>query len=250
MNSKTTSLLGAIIVLLFIFEGCTNKKLGSAIKNLAIKDKPITWNAERKQLSLDYIHERYGLTNVTAPVITPAMIVIHWTAIPTLTASYNTFKPALLEGREDLQNASKLNVSAHFLVDRDGTIYRLLPETAFARHTIGLNMSAIGIENVGDGDQNKLTQEQFNANVKLVQYLHYKYPIRYVIGHMDYTKFKDHPLWKEKDPNYLTVKTDPGDDWMQKLYQAFNKVGVYGIRRFPETQVNAMEKVKDNNNQN
>lgn len=213
--------------------GCSSTKK-NPIKDLKIVDKPITWDSTRKRLSLEYIHERHGLTNVKTPLITPSMIVIHWTAIPTLAASYNTFRPSVLEGRDELQNASKLNVGVQFMIDRDGTIYRLLPETAFARHTIGLNHCAIGIENVGDGDQHKLTQAQFNANIKLIQYLHYKYPIRFVIGHLDYTRFKNHPLWKETDPNYLTEKTDPGNEWMAKLYPALEQAGVYGIARFPE----------------
>ncbi|MEP7323106.1 MAG: peptidoglycan recognition family protein [Saprospiraceae bacterium] len=213
---------------------CSTKKGANPIKNLKIVDKPIVWDTLRKRLSLEYMHEHYGMTDVRAPLITPSMVVVHWTAIPTLAASFNTFKPAILEGREDLQKASTLNVSVQFLVDRDGTIYRLLPETAFARHVIGLNHCAIGIENVGDGDQYKLTDAQFKANVQLIQYLHYKYPIRFVIGHHDYTKFKDHPLWKETDPNYLTEKTDPGDAWMERLYLALSKEGVYGISRFPK----------------
>lgn len=225
------------LIIIWSITSCTQKNTrAAAIKNLKIIDKPIVWDTLRKRLSLEYIHERHGLTNVRAPFITPSMIVVHWTAIPTLNASFNTFKPAVLEGREDLQNASKLNVGIQFLVDRNGTIYRLLPETAFARHVIGLNHCAIGIENVGDGDQNKLTEAQFTANVKLIQYLHYKYPIRYVIGHMDYTKFRNHPLWKETDPNYLTEKSDPGDDWMNRLYKAFPQAGVYGVSRFPKVE--------------
>ncbi len=224
-----------IVFLALLYYGCTVNKLGNNyIKNLKIVDKPIVWDTLRKRLSLEYMHERHGLTNVRAPFITPSMVVIHWTAIPTLGASFNAFKPSTLQGREELQQASMLNVSAHFLVDRDGTIYRLLPETAFARHVIGLNHSAIGIENVGDGDQYKLTEQQFTANVKLVQYLHYKYPIRYIIGHHDYQRYIGHPLWKETDPNYLTEKSDPGNAWMNRLYKSFEQVGVYGISRFPK----------------
>jgi hypothetical protein len=215
--------------------GCGSTQKVNPIKSIKIVDKPITWDTLRKRLSLEYIHAHYGMNEVRTPLITPSMVVIHWTDIPTLASSFNTFKPSILQGRAELQAASTLNVSAHFLVDRDGTIYRLLPETAFARHVIGLNHCAIGIENVGDGAQYKLTEAQFKANVELVQYLHYKYPIRYVIGHMDYATFKNHPLWKELDPDYLTEKVDPGNEWMERLYKAFNQVGVFGISRFPKS---------------
>ena len=36
--------------------------------------------------------------------------------------------------------------SAQFLVDRDGTIYSLMPETFMARHVIGLNLSSIELK--------------------------------------------------------------------------------------------------------
>jgi len=55
-----------------------------------------------------------------------------------------------------------LNVSAHFLVDRDGTIYQLMPETRMARHAIGVNHLAIGVENVGDERKWPLTEAQMN----------------------------------------------------------------------------------------
>ncbi len=216
---------------ILVLESCHSKQMAyDPAKNVRIIDKPIIWDTVRKSLSLQYMKEHYGMTQVKSPLITPEMIVVHTTEIPTMTATFDVFNSPTLRGRRELQSASQLNVSAHFLIDRDGTIYRLLPETAFARHTIGLNHSAIGIENVGT-DSLRLTDAQFKSNVLLIKYLHYKYPIRYVIGHMDYLNFKNHPLWKEKDPDYKTIKTDPGDDWMLRLYKAFPQVGVYGVER-------------------
>ena len=43
-------------------------------------------------------------------------------------------------------------VCAHFVIDRDGTIYQLVPLTTMCRHTVGLNYTAIGIEHVGTSD--------------------------------------------------------------------------------------------------
>ena len=40
---------------------------------------------------------------------------------------------------------------AHFVIDRDGTIYQLVPLGIMCRHTVGLNYTAIGIEHVGIG---------------------------------------------------------------------------------------------------
>ena len=41
---------------------------------------------------------------------------------------------------------------AHFVVDRDGTIYQLVRSRIRCRHTVGLNWTAIGIEHVGISD--------------------------------------------------------------------------------------------------
>jgi N-acetylmuramoyl-L-alanine amidase len=182
-----------------------------------IIDRPIVYDSVRKTLSLQYLKERHGLIQ-TEPTLSPKMIVSHWTAIPTLEGSFRAFNPVMLKGRKELKGASPLNVSIHFLVDRDGTIYRLMPENLMARHVIGLNWCALGIENVGDGNKFPLTEAQLKANIFLVKYLKKKYAsIEYLIGHHEYTFFQNTPLWKETDPNYRTGKTDPGDEFMNKL---------------------------------
>lgn len=166
---------------------------------------------------LEYMQDHYGM-NPETPMIDPRMIVVHWTAIPTLEASFEAFyEPTLPASRATIGKASPLNVSVPYLIDRDGTIYQLMPDTLFARHVIGLNHTAIGIENVGDGDQYPLTEAQLDSNEKLIRYLMDKYPVEYVIGHHEYQQFIGHPLWKEKDAAYLTEKDDPGDAFMAQL---------------------------------
>ena len=133
-------------------------------------------------------------------------------------ATFNTFNPSTLSNnRADIQSAGALNVSSQFLVDTDGTIYRLMPETTMARHVIGLNHCAIGIENVGPGADGKLTLAQLESNVILINYLQKKYPIKFVIGHYEYQNFVGHPLWLEKDAGYRTEKVDPGIEFMEAL---------------------------------
>lgn len=196
-------------IVCFSFLSCTSIK---------IIDKPITFDEERKQLSLNYLEERYGLTQ-DEPTITPRMIVIHWTAIPNFEDSFDAFKNSKLpNSRSDITSAGSLNVSAQFLVDQNGKIYRLLPENTMARHVIGLNHCAIGIENVGGTSTTPLTKKQLRANIKLVNYLKKQYPnIDYLIGHYEYTRFEEHPLWLEKDAGYRTEKTDPGPDFMNEI---------------------------------
>ncbi len=189
-----------------------------------IIDKPIIFDETRKELTLEYLEDHYGLQQ-DAPTIDPKMIVLHWTAIPTFEGSFDAFKNVKLPSwRPDIENASALNVSSQFLIDQDGTIYRLMPETTMGRHVIGLNHIAIGIENVGGTEDKPLTEAQLKSNIALVEYLADKYDIEYLIGHYEYTNFEDHPLWLEKDDGYRTKKTDPGEDFMRKVRQATEKL--------------------------
>jgi N-acetyl-anhydromuramyl-L-alanine amidase AmpD len=182
-----------------------------------IIDQPISFDEQRIELTLEYLVSHYGLRQIK-PTISPRMVVVHWTAIPTMEATFNTFNPSTLpNARAEIQSAGALNVSSQFLVDIDGTIYRLMPETTMARHVIGLNHCAIGIENVGPGQDGKLTEAQLEANVILITYLQKKYPIEFVIGHYEYQDFVDHPLWLEKDAGYRTEKIDPGVEFMEDL---------------------------------
>ena len=190
-------------------------------------EKPVVFDEERKALSLAYLEERHGIEQ-DAPYITPRMVVLHWTAVPTVERTVDVFmSPILPPARAAIAGASKLNVSAQFVVDRDGTIFRLLPDTAFARHCIGLNHCAIGVENIGSAAM-PLTNAQVKANEALIRYLHSKYPIEYVIGHHEYKDFIGHPLWKETDPDYLTEKIDPGYRFMRKLRNRIKDLEVRG----------------------
>ena len=188
---------------------------------LEIKQKPIEFTKNRIELTKQYIKKSYGI-DVKDINIVPKIIVIHHTASDSLKESFDRFYPEiLLSDRTDIQNAGNVNVSAQFLVDFDGTIYSLMSETFMARHIIGLNLSSIGIENVG-GDKKSLTPEQLKANIELVKYLKDKYKtIEYLIGHYEYRKFEKHPLFLEKDANYRTVKHDPEQSFMEKLRANF-----------------------------
>ncbi len=184
-----------------------------------IKQMPIQFTKQRIDLSIEYIKTHYDL-NIQDINIIPRMIVVHHTGDNDLIKSFNRFEPEiLLSDRKYILKASKLNVSAHFLVDRNGDIYSLMPETYFARHTIGLNYSSIAIENIGgEFKSNNLTKEQLKSNIELINYLKNKYSsIEYLIGHYEYQNFKNHSLYLERDTNYKTVKHDPGEKFMKEL---------------------------------
>ncbi|WP_228237276.1 peptidoglycan recognition family protein [Allomuricauda sp. M10] len=204
-----------VILLALSLTACTTQK--------KIVDIPIIFDDQRIELTKEYMAQRYGLDKDSTQ-ITPKMVVLHWTAIPSLQKSFTAFNRSTLPNwRPDLVNVSGLNVSSQFLVDQDGTIYRLMPETTMARHTIGLNHCAIGIENVGGAEGLPLTKKQLKSNIFLVKYLASKYDIEYVIGHQEYTQFEGHPFWLEVDEGYRTTKTDPGMDFVEKVRKATKK---------------------------
>ena len=187
-----------------------------------IQSKLIDFNQERIDLTLAYrrIHQDPQATDI---LITPKMIILHWTGIDSLESTWKYFNRTRAEAaRADLAAAGEVNVSAHFLVDRDGTIYRLMPETWMARHCIGLNHVAVGVENVGDGAKFPLTEAQAKANAALVRYLKGKYPIQYLIGHLEYRRMEATPLFLERDPKYRNNKPDPGNNFMEKVRKLVN----------------------------
>jgi N-acetyl-anhydromuramyl-L-alanine amidase AmpD len=185
-----------------------------------ITQKPIQFGKKRIALTQEYQLTHYGIDSKSIE-IEPQMIVLHWTCIPRFDVTFRIFNPSALPKnsprRDDLPG--ELNVSSHFVVDRDGTIYQLMPETWMARHVIGLNHYAIGIENIGGVDgTDDLTEEQAQANAFLACYLKNKYPsINHIIGHNEYLNYKNTALWLEKDPNYQTDKTDPGPVFVTKV---------------------------------
>lgn len=192
----------------------------SFAQNLGFKiiENPINYSAERVALSLEYLKDHHGLNQKT-PTIVPKMIVLHYTAGGTVESNFKYFNKTHLESaRNTLKKQSTLNVSSQYIVDRDGTIYQLMEPTQFARHTIGLNYCAIGVENIGSKKQ-PLTEKQIEANAELVRYLAKKYKIEYLIGHSEYGVFRNSKLWKESDPKYFTGKEDPGKDFMTKVRQ-------------------------------
>lgn len=207
-------------LLLFILTFCQQDKI-------KIIDKPIDFGEKRIQLTLNYIHDHYGLDPDNIKII-PKIIVLHWIESNDFNTSFEILKPETIQYGGVVANAGNLNVSAHFLVDRDGTIYRLMPENRMARHAIGINYYSIGVENVGgEGGKDNMTQAQIDANVRLVEYLAKKYPtIEYLIGHYEYTRFENTKFWLEKDPAYRTVKTDPSEKFMKTVRARVASLGL------------------------
>lgn len=197
---------------------------------IKIVDWPITWPAHRDALMLEYrrTHSDPAAQDLT---IVPRVIVLHYTAGGSAKATKNYFDNLTIEpSRTQLYAAGSVNVSAHFLVDRDGTMYRLMPETTMARHCIGLNHDAIGIENVGDEAKIKLTDAQVAANIALVRYLKARYPtITHLLGHFEVMRFTKDPMFVELDPTFRNDKPDPGPRFMALVRAGLRDLKLHGL---------------------
>lgn len=114
------------------------------------------------------------------------MLVLHYTELP-LQESLDILCDDKRDGR----------VSAHYVLDLDGTVYRLVPEERTAWHAgkswwrgrEGLNATSIGIEIVNlHGDRHDYPPQQIAALIELCKDILARHPRiepRNVVGHSD-----------------------------------------------------------------
>ena len=101
--------------------------------------------------------------------------------------------------------------------------------TRYARHCIGLDHIAIGIENVGDGERYPLTAAQVAANAALVRQLAGQFRITHLLGHHEVMQFRDHPYFVERVASYHNVKADPGAAFMASVRERVADLGLAGL---------------------
>lgn len=130
-------------------------------------------------------------------------------------------KPTSPFETEDLINIFiQYGVSAHFLIQRDGTIFELVPPSKKAWHAgasimpipdnrEGVNDFSIGIELVG-GDFIDFTSVQYESLGVLCNDLHQEFQIKSILGHEDIAGVR-----AVKKGFRTDCKTDPGPyfDW-------------------------------------
>lgn len=161
----------------------------------------VPFGQTRRAQMADYSRRHYGKR--TYWLTDPKVVVLHFTAGGTYESAYWTF-------HANTPNKGELpGVSSHFVIDKDGTIYQLVPLAVRARHCIGLNHCSVSIEFVQEtgagvrwADQQILARSrQANAGLRLVRYLMARYGIDKgdVIGHAmanDAPRFKDLLGWR------------------------------------------------------
>jgi N-acetylmuramoyl-L-alanine amidase len=144
---------------------------------------PIPFGAARKAQMTAYVRRHYGsFMKPTWRLINPHVIVIHFTESSTFQSAWNTFANDVPDSELHELPAT----CAHFIVDKNGTIYQLVWLGVMCRHTVGLNWTAIGIEHVAFSDAQVLNNpRQISASLRLVRWLRCRFhiPIKDVIGH-------------------------------------------------------------------
>lgn len=128
----------------------------------------------------------------------------------------------------------------HFLVRKDGKIYRLRPEWAVGAHAEGSNSDSIGICFEGSFMSETMGQAQINAGRELVAYLKGKYGFSKVQAHRDvcstncpgknfpFTEVTNTSAISSPTKNYLS-KGDNGAA-VKELQELLNKAGNYGLK--------------------
>ncbi len=143
---------------------------------------PIPFGAKRKAETVAYTRRHYAsFMQPTWRLTHPHVIVIHYTE-----ASYGSTFNTFASDVPDSELHELPATSAHFVIDTDGTIHQLVSLGTIARHTVGLNWTAIGIEHVGFSDAQVLSdRRQMRSSLALVRWLRCRYGIevRNVIGH-------------------------------------------------------------------
>jgi N-acetylmuramoyl-L-alanine amidase len=170
---------------------------GLALGKPAIVAKPIPFGKERLAETAAYSRRHYGQS--TSRLARPRVIVEHYTANESFSATWNTFA----SDAPDPELRERPGTCAHFVIDRDGTIYQLVRLTVRCRHTVGLNWTAIGIEHVGTSDGEILRNpRQLSASLSLTAWLMARYGIALgdVIGHNESLTSPYHheryPAWR------------------------------------------------------
>ena len=174
----------AVVCLACLLAACGAGAVGSrteaSVSRPRIVTKLIPFGAKRRAETAAYAKRHYGIN--TWRLRHPRVIVEHYTAADSFASTYAAFARDTPDG----ELGELPGTCAHFVVDRDGTIYQLVRLNTMCRHTVGLNWTSFGIEHVGRSDRQILDNPaQLSASLKLTLWLMSTYgiPLRNVIGH-------------------------------------------------------------------
>ena len=188
--------------------------LAKAIAPPRERAKPIPYSAERKADMAAYAKRHYGIDDYR--LRNPKVIVEHYTATSAFAPVFDYFS----RNEPDPELHELPGVCSHFAIDRDGTIYRLVPSSIMCRHTVGLNWTAIGIEHVGRSDAQVMgNRRQLAASLRLTRALQGRYGIatRNVIGH---NENRESPYHRER---VARLRTQTHQDFPKAVMDSYRR---------------------------
>jgi hypothetical protein len=91
---------------------------------------------------------------------------------------------SLASALAEFQKSDGRQVSAHYVIDRNGDIYQMVSDSDRSNHCMGANQNSIGIEHVGS-ETDSLTAPQAAASAALIRWLleQYQIPRTNIFGH-------------------------------------------------------------------
>lgn len=119
-------------------------------------------------------------------------------------SSYNALSPDSFSLQGVIKEYKEAGVSPHYIIDRQGDIFRLVPDKYIAYQagksklpdgTTSVNEFSIGIEIINTKN-NGPTAAQYSSLAKLVRCLKFKYPIKYILGHSDVAPDRKTDPWQ------------------------------------------------------
>ena len=162
----------------------------------------IPFPQQRKDEMAAYAQRHYGIDSYR--LTDPRVIVQHYTVTDTAAQAIAIFEP----DEPDAELGELPGTCAHFVIDRDGTIYQLVPLSIMCRHTVGLNYTSIGIEHAGFSAEEVLSNDaQMRASLALTRWLQCRFGIADgdVIGH---NESLSSPYHREQVPELRTQTHD------------------------------------------
>lgn len=174
-------------------------------------------------------YKTYFQRHTGRPVISlqPTILVMHYTVCDTFETAWNVFTRGARMSAGDAGTVYG-HPSVHFMIDRDGTIYQLLPLDRRATGTYGVNHCALQVEMVAVDEADLLNNPALlKASFRLARALTSRYhiPLRKVYAHADvsagqsvvpeYLDLADH-AYPTRYPASST-RTDPGEGYMAWL---------------------------------
>jgi N-acetylmuramoyl-L-alanine amidase len=198
----------------------TVRSLARAIAPPRVARKRIPYGPERRAQMAAYAQRHYGIDDYR--LRDPKVIVEHYTVTDTFPPVFNYFSV----NQPDPELHELPGVCSHYVVDRDGTVYELVPPRIMCRHTVGLNYTAIGIEHVGQSDAQVMgNPSQRAASLRLTRMLQGRYGIstKNVIGH---NENRSSPFHRER---VASLRSQTHGDFPKPVMDGYRRL----LRRLP-----------------